>query len=119
MRGRLLFLTKPLFEEADDDLAYGAAIPRRFGFHLTVEVVGNLEGCLHEASLLYCWLKNKEESRLGKFGNAARHEIAAQESGGMPAHDPENPLASSVRRIFSEILKLGFQGRFSPGIHLP
>lgn len=54
MGSRLLFLPKPLFEEADDHLAQAAAIPRRFGFHPAVEVVGNWEYRLHGASLLYC-----------------------------------------------------------------
>jgi hypothetical protein len=61
MRRWLLFLPKPLFEEADGHLAHGATVPRCLGFHFTVKVVGNLKGCFHEASLLYCRVKGKGE----------------------------------------------------------
>jgi hypothetical protein len=64
MGGRLLFLSKPWFEEADGHLAHGAAIPRRFGFHFTVEVIRNLKGRLPKTRLLYCRVKNKGEAIL-------------------------------------------------------
>ncbi len=62
MKGRLLFLSKPLFEEADGHLAHGATIPRRFGFHFTVEVIRNLKGYFRKASLLYCRVNSKGEA---------------------------------------------------------
>ena len=59
MRRLLFFLPQPLFEETNGNFAHGAAFPSRFDFHFTVEVIGNLKGSFHKASLLYCWVKCK------------------------------------------------------------
>jgi hypothetical protein len=67
----------------------------------------------------YIQILASEWEILGEFGNASRHEIAAPESGGVPAHDHGNPVGIFGSQNFSEILKLGFQGWFAPGIHLP
>jgi hypothetical protein len=50
-----------LFEKADGHIAYGAAIPRGFGFHFPVEVGSNLKSRFHKTGLLYCRMKNQGE----------------------------------------------------------
>ena len=93
MRGGLFFLPEPLFEEADNHLAHGVAIPRRFGFHFAVQVVRNLKGCFHEASLLYCWVKSKREGWSSLHGALRQIEWA---SGRMERGIPALILAAGL-----------------------
>jgi hypothetical protein len=75
MRRLLFFLPQPLFEETNGHFAHGAAFPSRFGFDFTVEIIGNLKGSFHKASLLYCWVRRKGEDfvfNLGIFGVSAQ-----------------------------------------------
>lgn len=67
-RRGLIFLPQPLLEKIDGHLTHGAPLSRGLGFHLAVEFVRNLKGCLHEASLLYCWVMAKKAAEIFSEG---------------------------------------------------